>query len=468
MFELQRPQAAGLYDPAFEHDACGIGAVARLDNKREHEVIERAIQVLLRLEHRGAVGSEIDTGDGAGILFQVPDEFFRSEGVLDFELPERYGVGFCFTTRDEARRAEVEALVAEVVADEGQTLLGWRDVPVDEDVPGPSAAEVMPVVRQVFVGSTLTDDDEMAFERKLYVIRRVIETQTGVDLIFPSFSSRTIVYKGMLTSPQVPAFYPDLRDPRVKSSVALVHSRFSTNTFPSWELAHPYRLICHNGEINTVKGNVNWMRARESELASELFSGDDMQKITPVVSPGGSDSATFDNVLELLTLGGRSLPHALMMMIPEAWEDRRDMPEWLREFYAYHSCLMEPWDGPASVAFCDGRVIGATLDRNGLRPGRWQLTKDGYVVLASETGVLEYPADEVVAKGRLAPGKIFYVNLESGRIVEDGEIKHEVATQQPYGRWYRENAVHLDELPDRAPSHAPGDPLLTRQLLFGY
>src|SRR3954468_10080583 len=468
MFDNQRPTAAGLYDPSFEHDACGIGAVARLDNRREHEIIERALDVLFRLEHRGAVGSEVDTGDGAGILLQVPDEFFR--GVVEFNLPHegRYGVGMCFLTTDDAKRAEMEALVERVVAEEGQTLLGWRDVPVDENVPGPSAAEVMPVVRQVFVASTLPSDaDELAFERKLYVIRRVVEEQAGRDLIFPSFSSRTIVYKGMLTSPQVPAFYPDLNDERVKSSVALVHSRFSTNTFPSWELAHPYRLICHNGEINTVKGNVNWMRARESELASELF-GDDLKKVLPVVSPGGSDSATFDNVLELLVLAGRSLPHALMMMIPEAWEDRRDMPEWLREFYAYHSCLMEPWDGPASVAFCDGRVIGATLDRNGLRPGRWQLTKDGYVVLASETGVLEYPADEVVAKGRLAPGKIFYVNLEAGRIVEDGEIKHEVATQKPYGRWYKDHAVHLDDLPDKAPEHAPGDPLLTRQLLFGY
>src|SRR4051794_40014587 len=469
MSYLQRPGAAGLYDPAFEHDACGIGAVARLDNKREHEVLERALDVLFRLEHRGAVGSEIDTGDGAGILFQVPDEFFR--GVVDFELPPagRYGVAMCFLTTDAAKRAEMEALLERVVAEEGQTLLGWRDVPVDPNVPGPSAAEVMPVVRQAFVGSTLPEDStEIEFERRLYVIRRVIEAQAGSDLIFPSFSCRTIVYKGMLTSPQVPAFYPDLDDARVKTSVALVHSRFSTNTFPSWELAHPYRLICHNGEINTVKGNVNWMRARESELASELFDAADMKKILPVVRPGGSDSATFDNVLELLVLSGRSLPHALMMMIPEAWEDRRDMPEWLRDFYAYHSCLIEPWDGPASVAFCDGRVIGATLDRNGLRPGRWQLTKDGYVVLASETGVLEYPADEVVAKGRLAPGKIFYVNLEAGRIVEDGEIKHEVATQKPYGRWYKDHAVHLDDLPDKAPEHAPGDPLLTRQLLFGY
>src|SRR3954463_10304977 len=469
MSNPQRPTAAGLYDPGFEHDACGIGAVARLDNRREHEIIERALDVLFRLEHRGAVGSEVDTGDGAGILFQVPDEFFR--GTVDFVLPEegRYGVGMGFFTTDDAARAEMEALVERVVSEEGQTLLGWRDVPVDGNVPGPSAAEVMPVVRQVFIGSSLPEEaDELAFERKLYVIRRVIEAEAGDDLVFPSFSCRTIVYKGMLTSPQVPAFYPDLADARVKTSVALVHSRFSTNTFPSWELAHPYRLICHNGEINTVKGNVNWMRARESELASELFADEDMKKILPVVRPGGSDSATFDNVLELLVLGGRSLPHALMMVIPEAWGDRRDQPEWLREFYAYHSCLIEPWDGPASVAFCDGRVIGATLDRNGLRPGRWQLTKDGYVVLASETGVLEYPASEVVAKGRLAPGKIFYVNLESGRIVEDGEIKHEVATQKPYGRWYRDHAVHLDDLPDKAPDHAPGDPLLTRQLLFGY
>src|SRR3954447_17801996 len=283
MFDHQRPAAAGLYDPSFEHDACGIGAVARLDNQREHAVIERALDVLFRLEHRGAVGSEVDTGDGAGILFQVPDEFFRA--VVDFDLPAsgRYGVAMCFLTRDDSRRAEMEALFERVVADEGQTLLGWRDVPVDKNVPGPSAAEVMPVVRQAFVGSTLADDaDELAFERKLFIIRRLVEEEAGADLIFPSFSCRTIVYKGMLTSPQVPAFYPDLDDERIKSSVALVHSRFSTNTFPSWELAHPYRLICHNGEINTVKGNVNWMRARESELASGAW-GDDIKKILPIV-----------------------------------------------------------------------------------------------------------------------------------------------------------------------------------------
>src|SRR5213076_602079 len=259
----------------------------------------------------------------------------------------------------------------------------------------------------------------------------------------------------------------DLSDPRCASLVALGHSRFSTNTFPSWELAHPYRMIAHNGEINTLMGNRNWMRAREKQLASELW-GEDLPKILPSIRPGGSDSATFDNVLELLTLSGRSVPHAMMMMIPEAWKDRDDMSEELRGFYAYHSCLMEPWDGPAAVAFTDGRVVGATLDRNGLRPGRWVETLDGYVVLASETGVLEYPADEVVAKGRLAPGKIFYVNLESGRIVDDSEVKRTVATRQPFGEWFKENAVHLDDLPDKAPDHAPGDPLLTRQLLFGY
>src|SRR6478609_3882847 len=456
--------ASGLYDPRFEHDACGVGFVARLDAHPTHEAITRALTVLENLEHRGAAGADAESGDGAGILTQLPDPFLRA--VAGFELPRLYGVAVCFLPRDAARRAELERLLEQTTAAEGQAVVGWRDVPVDDAYVGRHAGVFAPVIRQLFVAAAPGLEPD-AFERKLYVIRRVAELAAGADLVIPSFSSRTLVYKGMLTAPQLRGFYPDLSDERFVSALALVHSRFSTNTFPSWELAHPYRMIAHNGEINTLQGNVNWMRARESQMASELF-GEDLAKVVPVVRPGGSDSATFDNVLELLTLSGRSLPHALMMMIPEAWEDRRDMPEWLREFSAYHSCLMEPWDGPASVAFCDGRVIGATLDRNGLRPGRWQLTKDGYVVLASETGVLEYPADQVVAKGRLAPGKIFYVNLEAGRIVEDGEIKHEVATQKPYGRWFKENAVHLDELPDKAPDHAPGDPLLTRQLLFGY
>jgi len=463
----KRPEAAGLYDPSFEHDSCGIGAVADLTGAKKHETVARALHVLDHLEHRGASGAEIDTGDGAGILLQVPDEFFR--GALDFELPPagEYAVGMLFLPSDDAdRRAALEQLIARVVEAEGQALLGWRDVPVDNSVPGPSAAEVEPTIRQVFVGKRL-DGDQDAFERKIYVTRRVIEREAGPDLAIPSFSSKTIVYKGMLTSPQLPRYYPDLQDERLKSAVALVHSRFSTNTFPSWELAHPYRLICHNGEINTVRGNINWMRARESTLASDLF-GDDLDKVIPAIRPGGSDSATFDNALELLVLAGRSLPHALMMMVPEAWENHTAMPDWLRDFYAFHSCLMEPWDGPASVAFCDGTLLGATLDRNGLRPGRWQVTKDDFVVMASETGVLEYPADQIVRKGRLAPGKIFMVDLDKGRVVEDGEIKHEIAHRQPYGDWYRERSVHLNDLEDVAPAEVPADPIVTRQLMYGY
>jgi glutamate synthase domain-containing protein 2/glutamate synthase domain-containing protein 1/glutamate synthase domain-containing protein 3 len=463
----KRPEAAGLYDPNFEHDNCGIGAVADLTGEKKHETVARALQVLDNLEHRGASGAEIDTGDGAGLLCQIPDEFFRA--VLDFQLPaaDEYAVGVMFLPRDdESRRAELEELIERTIEAEGQSLLGWRDVPVDHSVPGPSSAEVEPVIRQVFVRKRL-DGDQDAFERKVYVIRRVIEREAGVDLAIPSFSSKTVVYKGMLTSPQLPRYYADLGDERFKTAVALVHSRFSTNTFPSWELAHPYRIICHNGEINTLRGNINWMRARESTLASDLF-GDDLEKVIPAVRPAGSDSATFDNVLELLVMAGRSLPHSLMMMVPEAWENHDSMPDYLRDFYAFHSCLMEPWDGPASVAFCDGTLLGATLDRNGLRPGRWQVTKDDFVVMASETGVLEYPADQIVRKGRLAPGKIFMVDLDKGRVVEDEEIKYEISHRQPYGDWFREGSVHLDDLEDVAPKQVPADPIVTRQLMFGY
>src|SRR5256714_1597348 len=467
MHRLRRPGAAGLYDPQFEHDACGIGAVADLKNRRTHETVGKALWVLDHLEHRGASGAELDTGDGAGILMQVPDEFLRD--AVGFELPERgrYAVGAIFLPRDDARRREIESTIEQAIEEEGQTLLGWRDVPVDHDVPGPSSAAVEPVIRQVFVGSALSGHSELAFERKLYVIRRVIEARCGADLAIPSFSSRTLVYKGMLTSPQLPRYYPDLRDERMATALALVHSRFSTNTFPSWELAHPYRLICHNGEINTLRGNVNWMRARESQLLSEQF-GDDLQKLLPVANENGSDSAIFDNVLEILLLGGRSLPHALMMMIPEAWENHTAMAPEVRDFYSFHSCLMEPWDGPAAIASCDGHVIGATLDRNGLRPGRWQVTSDDYVVLASETGVLEAEPGDVLRKGRLQPGKLFFVDVEAGRIVEDGELKHQIATRRPYGQWYRDCTVHLDDLPDVAPATVPVDPVRTRQLMFGY
>ena len=468
MHRLQRPEAAGLYDPNFEHDNCGVGAVACLTGNASHSTVERALDVLDALEHRGASGAEIDTGDGAGILLQTPHELLTE--VTDFEIPEpgQYAAGMVFLPREDGTRQAIEALIEQTIEQHGQTLLGWRDVPVDHDVPGASAAAVEPVVKQVFVGAgPEQQQDQDAFERKLYVIRRSIEKQRGKDIAIPSFSSRTIVYKGMLTSPQLREYYPDLSDPRCTSQLALVHSRFSTNTFPSWELAHPYRFIAHNGEINTLRGNINWMRARESRLLSEAF-GDDLQSVIPVVDEHGSDSAIFDNVLELLVLAGRSLPHALMMMIPEAWEGRDDMPGHLRDFYAYHSCLMEPWDGPAAVAFTDGKVIGATLDRNGLRPGRWQVTTDDFVVLASETGVLEYPADEVKAKGRLQPGKLFLVDVENGRIVEDDEVKYEVATQQPYGEWYRDRTVHLDDMPDVAPRDFPSDPLIARQQLFGY
>ena len=460
----ERPSGRiGLYDPTYEHDACGVAMVAKLDGTRSHETVVRAIVALENLEHRGAAGADPNTGDGAGILLQLPDEFIR--GVIEEDLPPpgAYGVCVCFLPREEERREELEQLLEDTVVAEGQRVVGWRDVPVDKDYVGITANLYAPYVKHLVVAAS--DElaaDQDAFERKLYVIRRVAEIAAGPELVIPSFSSRTIVYKGMLTSPQVLGYFPDLADPRTKSALALVHSRFSTNTFPSWELAHPYRMIAHNGEINTLRGNVNWMRARESQLASELF-GDDLQKVLPVVRPGGSDSATFDNVLELLVLAGRSLPHAVMMMIPEAYEDRDDLPEDLKGFYAFHSCLMEPWDGPAAVAFTDGRVIGATLDRNGLRPGRWLETEDGWVVLGSETGVMDEAPANVKRKGRLQPGKLFLVDLERGVIVDDGEVKREVAGAQPYGQWFEEGIVHLADLPggpaaggaEGAAAHAP-------------
>src|SRR5438105_5973471 len=461
---MRQPQ--GLYDPAYEHDACGVGFVARLDALPSHETMERALAVLANLEHRGAEGADAATGDGAGVLTRLPDDLFRS--VVDFALPElgRYGVAVCFLPRLESRRHELEQVVERTVASEGQTVLGWRDVPVRSGEAGTQAQLFAPVIRQLFVGAS-DELDADAFERKLYVIRRVAENAAGADLVIPTFSSRTIVYKGMLTAPQLGRYFPDLRNPRFRTPVALVHSRFSTNTFPSWELAHPYRLIAHNGEINTLRGNVNWMRARESQLASELF-GDDLPKVLPVIRPGGSDTAAFDNVLELLVLAGRTLPHALMMMVPEAYGGRPDVSDELRGFYRFHECLTEGWDGPAAIAFTDGTLIGATLDRNGLRPGRWLETRDGWVVLASETGVLDIPAEDVVRKGRLQPGKLFLVDLDRGRIVPDEEIKHEVATRRPYAEWFEREHVRLSGLPPREPQRAEGEPLRRLQLAFGY
>jgi glutamate synthase (NADPH/NADH) large chain/glutamate synthase (ferredoxin) len=498
----QPEQAAGLYDPRFEHDACGVGLVARLDNQPTREVVDLALRALVNLEHRGATGADPQTGDGAGMLIQMPDELLRA--TVGFELPEsgRYGVAACFLPRSEARRAELERLLEQTVLAEGQRVLGWRDVPVDPAHVGSTAGACRPVIRQLFVGAgpgagpevgepgvgpgagpgpgmggmgsdSSRERDQDAFERKLYVIRRLCEQAAGSDLYIASFSSRTLVYKGMLIAHQFGGFYPDVADARLRSAMALVHSRFSTNTFPSWELAHPYRVIAHNGEINTLMGNVNWMRARESELASELF-GDDLRKLLPVVRPGGSDSATFDNVLELLMLAGRSLPHAVMMMIPEAYEGRDDLPEELRGFYAFHSCFMEPWDGPAAVAFTDGRVAGATLDRNGLRPGRWLVTNDDHVLLGSEAGLLGVEPERVQRLGRLQPGKLFLVDLEQGRIVDDGEVKHRISTQQPYREWFERNVVHFASSP-APPDGAAADgsregaePVRARQLAFGY
>jgi glutamate synthase (NADPH/NADH) large chain/glutamate synthase (ferredoxin) len=465
----QPPQAVGLYDPRYEHDACGVGMVARLDNTPTHDVVARAIAALECLEHRGASGADAKTGDGAGILMQMPDELLRAVSGLELPRAGEYGVLMCFLPTDDAARARLEGLLEQTVRAEGQTVLGWRDVPVRPEHTGTVAGECRPVIRQLFVGAQgaqLADRD--AFERKLYVIRRVCELTAGEPgLYIASSSSRTLNYKGMLISYQLAAFYPDLRDERTKSALALVHSRFSTNTFPSWELAHPYRVICHNGEINTVMGNVNWMRARESELRSELF-GEDLHKLLPVVPPGQSDSATFDNVLELLMLAGRSLPHAAMMMIPEAYKDREDLPEELKGFYAYHACLMEPWDGPASVAFTDGRVVGATLDRNGLRPGRWVETTDGLVVLGSESGLLDIPPENVRRLGRLQPGKLFLVDLERGRVVEDDELKREISTQRPYGEWFRKSSVRFAELKRWEQVTLSNQPLRARQRAFGY
>jgi glutamate synthase domain-containing protein 1 len=451
------PGAVGLYDPRYEHDSCGVGLVARLDNVATHEVIEKGIEALQHLEHRGASGADPCTGDGAGILMQMPDALLRE--TVEFELPARgrYGVLMCFLPREAEPRRRLEALLEHAVETEGQQVLGWRDVPVRPEHTGVVAGECRPEIRQLFVGpgagaldaggsgadagggggEAAAPFDQDAFERKLYVIRRVCELECERSeeegLYVASSSSRTLNYKGMLISWQLPEFYPDLRDERTRSALALVHSRFSTNTFPSWPLAHPYRVVCHNGEFNTLMGNVNWMRARESELASELF-GEDLRKVLPVVRPGNSDSATFDNVLELLMLAGRSLPHAVMMMIPEAYRARSELSPDLQGFYDYHSCLMEPWDGPAVVAFTDGMLAGATLDRNGLRPGRWVQTRDGYVVLGSESGLLDIADSDVLRLGRLAPGKLFLIDLRAGRVIEDGEIKRELATRRPYAR----------------------------------
>ncbi|HEV3130101.1 MAG TPA: glutamate synthase central domain-containing protein, partial [Solirubrobacteraceae bacterium] len=463
-----RPEATGLYDPQHEHDACGIALVAKLWGEASHAVVEKALGALENLEHRGAEGADPNTGDGAGILLQIPDAFFRA-AAAGLELPPagRYGVGVCYLPADAERRVIVEQLIEDTIESEGQRAIWWRDVPVDDRHVGETARLSAPVIRQVLIEASEDMPDQDAFERKLYLMRRVIEREAGPDLAVPSFSSRTIVYKGMLTAPQLPRYFTDLRDPRLASRLALVHSRFSTNTFPSWELAHPYRMIAHNGEVNTLRGNINWMRARESQLASDLF-GDDLEKVIPVIQEGASDSAIFDNVLELLVLSGRSIPHAVMMMVPEAYRTHKGLDPDVKGFYDFHSCLIEPWDGPAAVVFTDGRLAGAVLDRNGLRPGRWIQDTEGYVTLASEAGVMTVAPEHIQRKGRLAPGRLFLVDLEEGRIVEDDEIKRRIARQKPYGEWYEQSVVHIDDLPEREPRSPRDEPLRSKQLAFGY
>ncbi|WP_406493408.1 glutamate synthase large subunit [Streptomyces sp. NBC_00846] len=465
-----RPAQQGMYDPRNEHDACGVGFVATLTGVASHELVEQALTVLRNLEHRGATGSEPDSGDGAGILLQVPDTFLRDE--VAFELPEAgaYAVGVSFLPADDA--TEAVRKLEKISAEEGLKVLGWRQVPVTPDILGNGARATMPEFRQLFVADGTSTG--IALDRKAFVLRKRAEREAGV--YFPSLSARTIVYKGMLTTGQLEPFFPDLSDRRFATAVALVHSRFSTNTFPSWPLAHPYRFVAHNGEINTVKGNRNWMKARESQLASSAFGSADnghggteqLDRIFPVCTPDASDSASFDEVLELLHLGGRSLPHSVLMMVPEAWENHDSMDPARRAFYQYHATMMEPWDGPACVTFTDGTQVGAVLDRNGLRPGRYWVTDDGLVVLSSEVGVLDIDPAKVVRKGRLQPGRMFLVDTAEHRIIEDDEIKAALAAEQPYQDWLETGEIELEDLPEREHIVHTHASVTRRQQTFGY
>ena len=472
------PPRQGLYDPANEHDACGVGFVANVKGRKSHEIVQQGLRILKNLTHRGAVGADPLAGDGAGILMQLPDDFLRAEcAALDIELPEagRYGVGMLFLPRNNATRSWCEALIKQVILEEGQQLLGWRDVPTDNSGVGESVKNVEPVMRQVFIGCDggCTDTDD--FERCLYIIRKRVENtvresgkKDSEHFYVPSLSARTICYKGMLLANQVGTYYSDLNDERLTSALALVHQRFSTNTFPSWDLAQPFRMIAHNGEINTLRGNINWMNARRHSMASRLF-GDDLDKLWPLIAEDQSDSACFDNALELLVNGGYSMAHAMMLLIPEAWAGNPLMDEKRRAFYEYHAALMEPWDGPAAVAFTDGRQIGATLDRNGLRPARYLLTDDDLVVMASEMGVLDIAEERIVKKWRLQPGKMFLIDTEQGRIIDDAELKESLANRHPYQDWLDRTQIRLASLPgSTSPMLPDSSTLLDRQQAFGY
>ncbi|MCX6903873.1 MAG: glutamate synthase large subunit, partial [Verrucomicrobia bacterium] len=472
------PPKQGLYDPQFEHESCGVGFVVNVQGRRSHDIIHQALQILVNLRHRGACGCETNTGDGAGILIQMPHRFLQqacADADIPLPGPGEYGVGSIFLPADDAHRRKCERRMAEIIEEEGQTLLGWRTVPTNNSNLGDTARAAEPALRQVIIGKNPNLKTPMEFERKLYVLRRRFENairysgnRSTQDFYVCSLSYKTLVYKGMLMSEQVEEYYPDLTDPAMESALALVHSRFSTNTFPSWPRAHPYRYVAHNGEINTLRGNINWMRARQALFESDLF-GDDLKKLLPVICEDGSDSGMFDNCLELLVLAGRSLPEAVMMMIPEPWTNHESMSPEKKAFYKFHSCLMEPWDGPASIAFTDGVCIGACLDRNGLRPSRYYVTKDGLVIMASEVGVLDIAPERILQKGRLQPGRMFLIDTAEGRIVADEEIKQKAATAHPYQKWLDQYLVELDDLPDPVAlpemDHAS---VLQRQQAFGY
>ena len=471
------PDSHGLYDPAFEHDACGVGFVAHIRGEKSHNIIVKAIDVLKNLEHRGATGSDPETGDGAGILLQIPHQFYADElARQNVTLPEAgyYGVAMLFLPNDEGEREVYESIITETIEAEGQTVIGWRDVPVNRDALGYVALEVEPVIRQIFIARNPNIIDEDAFERKLFVIRRGLQKEIVAQKLpqegyfyVVSMSCCTVVYKGLLLANRIAAYYTDLSNPTAVTALAIVHQRFSTNTFPTWDLAHPFRYIAHNGEINTLRGNRNWMRAREKGLTSKLF-GDDVKKLTPLVNRSGSDSATLDNAIELLYLGGRSLPHVMMMLVPEAWGKDKEMEAHKRDFYEYHACLMEPWDGPAAVMFTDGKSVGAVLDRNGLRPARYLVTNDNIVVMASETGVVDVDPANIKQKGRLQPGKMFLVDTVAGRLVSDEEIKAEVCAPK-YGQWLTDNRIYLADVKEQELSvRVEAEPLRARQRIFGY
>ena len=472
------PPKQGLYDPQFEHDACGIGFVVNIKGVKSHEIVRQALTILVNLTHRGGCGCESNTGDGAGILIQIPHNFLKktcAETGINLPEPGQYGVGMVFLSPDQEKRQETEKVFEQIIQEEGQTVLGWRTVPTDDSSLGSMAKSCLPYMRQVFIGRSPSIKDDMSFERKLYVIRKRAENAIrycGKDscnyFYVASLSCKTIVYKGMLTSDQVDLFYKDLADTLVESALALVHSRYSTNTFPSWERAHPNRYLIHNGEINTLRGNVNWMNARQSLVKSELF-GEDIKKILPIINQDGSDSAMFDNCLEFMMLSGRSLPHAAMMMIPEPWSNHESMSDEKKAFYEYHSCLMEPWDGPAAMAFTDGSVVGAVLDRNGLRPARYYVTKDDLVIMASEVGVLDVPAEDVVIKERLRPGRMLLIDTNQGRIINDDELKNSIASANPYREWLNQHLTTLEALPEAPHAAQPEhETVLQRQKAFGY